>query len=118
MASGYAFQPFGISTQITVGGANPATVSLSVINGTITAVVTNGNYMPSSVRIVNEGTASVFINFYAKTGATATVSATNGMRMLANSSAVFNIRGMPVIAAICASTFTVTLTATPGEGMS
>lgn len=117
MASNFAFQAFGLSQQVTVGGANPVTVSLSVLNGTVTAALANGNYQPSGVRIVNEGTASVFLNFFATTGATVTVSAANGMRMLANAQQIFSVRGQPVIAAVCASTFTVTLCVTPGEGM-
>lgn len=92
-------------------------MSLSVINGTVTAVVSSGNYIPSGVRIVNEGTASVYLQFYATTGATASVSATFGMKMLGNTVETFNLRGCPVITAQCGSTFTVTLTATPGEGL-
>lgn len=117
MASNFAFQAFGISQQMTVGGASPATISLSVINGTITASVAGGKYMPSAVRVVNEGTASVYMNFHATTGTTASVSATNGMKMLANSTDTFSVRGQPVIAAICGGTSTVTLTFTPGEGL-
>lgn len=117
MASTYAFQAFGLSTQVTVGGATPATVSLTVLNGTITAALTSGNYQPTGVRVVNEGTASVYLNFFATTGATVTVGPTNGMKMLSNSVETFSVRGQPVIAMACASTFTVTLTLTTGEGM-
>lgn len=119
MASNFAFHPFGQSVQITVGGGAPATVSLAVVSGTnVTASLTSGNYQPSSVRIVNEGTASAFLMFHSTTGATATVSTLYGAKVMGNTSAVFDCRGQPVIAAVCASTFTVTLTATPGEVVS
>lgn len=118
MAANFAFQPYGLSQQITVGGAAPATVSFAVVGlGSITATVAGSNrYQPNAVRLVNEGTASVFLQF-APTVATATVGVNTGMKMLANSVETFTIRGQPVLAAVCASTFTVTLTATVGEGL-
>lgn len=117
MASNFAFMPFGISQYATVGGAAPATVSLVVINGTRTASVTNGNYQPSSVRIANDGTCAVFINFYATTGTGATVTVTNGMKVLASTVEVFGCRGQPVLAMACQTTLTTTICLTPGEGM-
>ena len=116
MASNFAFQPFGISTQIVVG-STPVTTSISIINGTVTAAVASGNYQPSGLRIVNDGTAAVYLAMHATTGATASVSTTIGMKMLSASVETFNVRGTPVLVAVCASTFTVTLTATPGEGI-
>jgi hypothetical protein len=116
MASVTAFQPFGISTQIPVG-STAVTTSVSIINGTVTAALSGGNYPPQAVRIANEGTASVYIMFHATTGVTASVSTSIGMKMLSNSVETFNVRGTPVIVAICASTFTTTLTVSPGEGM-
>lgn len=116
MASVTSFQPFGISTQIVVG-STAVTTSISVINGTVTAALTNGNYTPQSYRIVNDGTAAVYLMLHATTGTTASVSTSIGMKMLAASVETFSMRGTPVVAAICASTFTVTLTVTPGEGM-
>jgi hypothetical protein len=118
MASNFAFQPFGLSQAITVGGAAPATVSLSVtaVGGTAALALASGNYIPGSIRIANEGTASVFLNFGA-TAATVSVTVSNGMRMLSNSVETFGTKNLPFLAAVCASTFTVTLTATLGEGI-
>ena len=112
MASNFAFQPFGLSRTLTVGGAAPVTVSLAVVKlgGTTIAPV------PSSVRVVNEGTASVFLQFGASaTGLT--VVATTGMKMRANTEGVFGMKGQSVLAAVCASTFTVTLNVAVGEGI-
>jgi hypothetical protein len=116
VASGFPFQPYGLSTQITVGGAAPATVSISVVNGTSTLSLTNGGYYASGMRVLNNGTAAVYINFFAST-ASISISTTNGMEMLNNTVETFGTRGLPFIAAICASTFTVTLCVTPGEGL-
>lgn len=118
MASNFAFQAFGMSQTVTVGGAAPATVSLTIrqIGVTNTLALTSGNYPPGGVRIANEGTASVFINF-AAASANATVSPTIGMRMLANSVETFRVSGTQFMVAVCADTFTVTLSVTPGEGI-
>lgn len=117
MASNFAFQPFGLSQAITVGGAAGATVSFALVavGQTATLAVANANYIPNSIRIANEGTASAFVNF-GTSAATTSVSVSNGMRILSNSVEVFTLKGLPFMAAVCASTFTVTLTATLGEG--
>lgn len=119
MASNFAFQPFGLSQHITVGGGAPATVSFAVVGlGNVTVSVAGANrYQAASVRLVNIGTASVFLQFGAPPAATVTVGTSTGMEMLSNSVETFSIRGQPILAATCASTFTVTLCATLGEGM-
>lgn len=111
MASNFAFSPMGLSRQITVGGAAPTTVSFNLVQlgGVTTSIV------PSSLRIAHEGTAACFIQFGPAVGVT--VSVNTGMKMLANTVEVYGIRGQPFMAAVCASTFTVTLCATVGEGM-
>ena len=111
MASNFAFQPMGLSRAITVGGAAPVTVSLACVQlGSVTSAVT-----PSSVRIVNDGTAAVSLQFAPST--TVSVTVATGMKMLSASVETFSIRGQPILAMACASTFTVTLCATVGEGM-
>ena len=119
MASNFAFQPFGLSQHITVGGANPATVSFAVVGlGGVTASVAGANrYQASGVRIANIGTAAVFLQFGPPPAATVTVGTNTGMEMFANSVETFSIRGLPIMAATCASTGTVTLCATLGEGL-
>lgn len=110
MASNFAFQPMGMSRQFTIG-TTPTTVSFNIVQlgGTTFAVP------PPGVRLVNEGTASVYLQF--APNITATVGLTTGMKMLGNSVETFSMKGQSFMAAMCASTFTVTLTATPGEGM-
>lgn len=119
MASNFAFLPYGLSQRVTVGGAAPATISLSVVGlGGVTATVASANrYQAPSVRIVNVGTASVFLQFGPAPAATVTVGVNTGLEMLANSVEVFSIRGMPILAAACAGTTTVTLGVTAGEGL-
>lgn len=118
MSSQYAFQAFGLSQAVTVGGAAPATVSLTVLTNTTTTLTTaGGTYQPDGVRIANNGTASVFMNFYPSTTVSITVSASNGLQMLSNTVETFRVRGQPVIALFCTGTFTVTLSVTPGEGV-
>ena len=118
MSGSYAFQPFGLSRAVTVGGAAPVTISLSVVGvvQTDTLAVTNGFYIPKCVRLSNEGTASVFVNF-AETAAKISVSPTIGMRLLANTDVIFKHGGQNFVAFVCASTFTTTLSMTLGEGM-
>lgn len=118
MSSQFAFQAFGLSQAVTVGGAAPATLSLTVLNNTtVTQTTLGGNFQPDGVRIVNNGTASVFMNFYPSTTVSITVSATNAMQMLSNTVETFRVRGQPVIAFACTGTNTVTLSVTPGEGV-
>lgn len=117
MASNFSFQPMGLSGVATVGGAAPVTVSLSLqaVGATVTTALTGGNYLPAGIRLVNEGTASVFLQF----GDSATglsVSPTIGMRILQNTDRTFSIKGRPFMALACASTFTVTVGFTLGEG--
>lgn len=112
MASNFAFQAWGRSIAVTVGGAAPATVSLNVITlGNVTQTI-----VPSSIRIVNDGTAAVFLQF-GESAATVSLTTSNGMKMLANSVETFGIKGAPFFAAACASTFTVTLGVSVGEGL-
>lgn len=119
MASNFAFSPMGLSTAYTVGGANPVTVSLAVATGgtaTTTLAVNAGNYIPRGIRIVNNGTASLFVQF----GASATgisVGPVVGMQMLPNSVETFSLQNRAFLAMVCASTFTVTVGATLGEGL-
>lgn len=119
MASNFAFSPYGLSQRVTVGGGAPATVSFSIVNlgGTTATVAGSARLQPASVRIVNVGTASVFLQFGAAPAATVTVSANTGMEMLSNSVEVFSVRGFQFMAATCASTFTVTLGMSLGEGL-
>lgn len=119
MASNFAFSPYGLSSRVTVGGAAPATVSFAVVGlGGVTATVGGATrYQAPGVRIVNNGTASVFLQFGPAPAATVTVGVNTGMEMLANSVEVFSIRGQQFLAAVCASTFTVTLGVSLGEGM-
>lgn len=118
MASNFAFQAFGMSQAVTVGGAAPATISLTVtrVGTTATLALASGNYPVGGVRIANEGTASAFIQF-SDTAANMTVSPTNGMRVLGNTAVTFRCMGTPFIGLVCNSTFTVTLSVTPGEGL-
>lgn len=122
MASNFAFRPYGLSQSMTVGGGAPATISLVVqgVGATVTQVIVNStgtvNIVPTAVRISNDGSASVFINF-GTTAGTVSVSTTNGMKIRNGADAVFMPGGQPFLAAVCASTFTVTLSVTPGEGM-
>lgn len=117
MASNFAFQAYGLSQAVTVG-STPATISFSVVNlGGSTATVSGTNrYQAPAIRIVNEGTASVFLQFGGTVG-TVTVGTATGMKMLANSVETFSIRGQPIMVAFCASTFTGTINFTLGEGL-
>ena len=118
MASQYAFSPMGLSQVATVGGAAPVTLSLSIVTvgQTATLAVTSGKYLPPGIRIVNNGTASLFVQF-AETAAKISVSPTIGMQMLSNSVETFSLGGRAFLALGCASTFTVTAGITLGEGM-
>lgn len=119
MASNFAFTPYGLSSRVTVGGAAPATVSFAVVNlgGGTVSVGPTSRYQAPAVRIVNVGTASVFLQFGPAPAATVTVGVNTGMEMLANSVEVFTIRGANFLAAACAGTTTVTLGLTLGEGL-
>lgn len=119
MASNFPFSPYGLSQRVTVGGAAAATVSFSIVNlgGTTATVAGSARLQPGSVRIANNGTASVFLQFGAAPAATVTVSTGSGLEMLSNSVEVFSVRGYQFMAAICASTFTVTLCMSLGEGL-
>lgn len=113
MASNFAFSPYGLSQRVTVGGAAGSTISFTIVNlGGSTA-----RLQPSSMRLVNIGTASVFIQFGAATAATTTVGVNTGMELLGNTVEVFSVRGFQFMAAVCASTFTVTLCMSLGEGL-
>jgi hypothetical protein len=118
MASNFAFTPMGLSSAYTVGGGAPVTVSLvcQSVGATGTVALTGGNYIPAGIRLANNGTASLFIQF----GSSATglsVSPTIGMQMLSNSVETFRLLSRPFMALTCASTFTVTVGSTLGEGM-
>lgn len=119
MASNFAFRPYGLSQSVTVGGAASATISLVAVavGGTSTLALTGQNYLPPAVRISNDGTAACFINF-GTSAATVSVSTTNGMKVRNGSDQVFMHSNQPFLAATCASTFTVTLSVTLGEGIS
>lgn len=119
MASNFAFSPYGLSSRVTVGGGTGATVSFAIVGlGGLTATVAGATRLqPSSVRIVNDGTASVFLQFGAPTADTTTVSLNTGMQMFGNSVEVFSVRGFQFMAALCQSTFTVTLGMSFGEGL-
>lgn len=111
MASNFAFQPMGLARAVTVGGAAPVTISLACVQlGSVTVAP-----VPSSVRIVNDGTAAVALQF--APNATVSVTAASSMKMLSNSIETFNFKGTPFLAAACASTFTVTLNVQVGEGI-
>ena len=122
MASNFNFLPMGLSQSMTVGGAAPATISLVVqaVGQTVTLQLQGAtatvNYIPKSVRISNDGTASVFVNF-GTTAGTVSVSTTNGLKIRNASDVILQTGGCAFIAAAAASTFTTTLSITPGEGM-
>jgi hypothetical protein len=118
MSSNFAFIPMGLSRAVTVGAAAPATISLSLqsIGATGVMALTSGNYIPRTVRISNPGTAGAFINFGA-TAAAVSTGVTIGMLVRNGSDLVTGTGGLPFMAAVCGSTFTVTLSVTPGEGM-
>lgn len=118
MASNFAFSPYGLSQRVTVG-STPATLSFAVVGlGGVTASIAGATrYQPPGVRIVNNGTASVFLQFGPAPAATVTVGTNTGMEMLSNSVEVFSVRGHQFVAAVAASTFTTTLCMTYGEGM-
>lgn len=120
MSSQFAFMPSGLSQSITVGGAAPATISLVVQGvgsaGTLHVGITaTANIIPKCVRISNDGTASAFINFGA-TAAAVSTSPSIGAQIRNSSEVIFRPGGLPFLAASCASTFTVTLCVTPGDG--
>lgn len=122
MASNFAFLPMGLSQSMTVGGATPATISLVLqgVGQTVTQQIgssTAANYVPTAVRISNDGTAAAFINF-GPTAAAVSTNATIGMKVRNGSDVVVRTGSLAFLAAVCASTFTVTLSVTPGEGMS
>ena len=112
MASNFAFQPFGLSVAATCGVAT-SSITLSVVRqGGGTATVALGVYRPSCIRVVNSGTAAVFLAF----GASApTASAATAMQIRAGSDAIFRIAGTPAVAFF--SPGTTTLNITPGEGL-
>jgi hypothetical protein len=118
MSSNFAFMPTGLSRAVTVGGAAPATVSLSLQSvgaaGTI-ALGTGTNYVPRAVRISNGGTAAVFINFGA-TAAAVSSGATIGFQVRNGTDVIVGTGGLPFMASACSGTNTVTLIVTPGEG--
>ena len=118
MASNFAFLPYGLSSRATIG-STPSTISFAVVGlGSITATVAGANrYQPPGVRLVNSGTASLFVQFGPAPASTVTVCTSTGLEMLPNSVEVFSVRGHQFLAAVCASTFTVTLGMTYGEGM-
>lgn len=119
MASNFAFQPVGLSQRVTVGGGAPATVSFQVVGlGGVTSSISGANrWKSSAMRILNVGTASVFLQFGGSPAATVTVGVNTGMELSSNAVDIFSIRGADFLAATCASTFTVTLCLTPGEGL-
>ncbi len=114
LASNFSFHPFGLSVMVTVT-ASLSTVSFSIVrSGGTTATVgptAPNNYMPSSVRIANPGSVSVFIGFG---DSTVTTGLASGIMMLPTSVEVFGINGLPFMAIICGTTTTVNLTY--GEG--
>lgn len=121
MSKNFSFMPMGLSTAMTIGGAAPATISLVLqgVGQTVTQQIgssTAANYVPSAVRLTNLGTAVTFINFGA-TAAAVSTSPVIGTPILNGASTVLRTGGNPFLAATCASTFTVTLSVTPGEGM-
>jgi hypothetical protein len=117
MSSNFAFMPTGLSRAVTVGGAAPATVSLSLqsIGATGVVALTSGNYVPRTVRISNGGTAAAFINFGA-TAAAVSSGATIGFQVRNGTDVIVSTGGLPFMASACSGTNTVTLIVTPGEG--
>ena len=118
MSAAFAFQPYGLSQAFTVGGAAPVTTSLSVqgVGQAAAQALTGGNFIPKCVRISNDGTAAVFINFGA-TAAAVSTGVTIGMKVRNGTDVIVRPGGAPFLAMACASTFTVTLIVTPGEGL-
>lgn len=108
----------GLSAAYTVGGAAPVTVSLTLqgVGQTVTQALAGGNYIPTALRFSNDGTAAAFINFGA-TAASVSVSPTIGMKVRNGTDVVVRTGKLPFLAMTCASTFTVTLAVTPGEGI-
>lgn len=118
MASQFTFSPMGLSRAVTVGGAAPATISLALqtVGQAGTVSVAAGNYLPGSIRVVNDGTAAVFLQL-AESAAKISVSTTIGFEMLPASVETFGLQGRPFLAATCGGTGTVTLSVVLGEGM-
>ena len=118
MSAAFAFQPYGLSQAFTVGAAAPVTTSLSVqgVGQASAQALTGGNFIPKCLRISNAGTAAAFINFGA-TAAAVSVSPTIGMMVRNGTDVIVRPGGAPFLAMTCASTFTVTLSVTPGEGI-
>lgn len=119
MASNFSFRPYGLSQSMTVGTATLSVV-VQGVGSTVTQQLVNAtatvNFVPTAVRISNDGTCAVFLNF-GLTAGTVSASTTNGMKLRGGSDQVFMLSGLPFIAAVAASTFTTTLSVTPGEGM-
>lgn len=118
MASNFSFSPMGLTYCATVGGATPVTMTIDVrrVSNTATLAVTGGNYPATGVRVANVGTAAMYLVF-GSSGTNLTSTPSIGFPVMPNSVETFNIRGQSVVAAVCASTFTVTASFTPGEGL-
>lgn len=101
MSSAYAFQSGGPNT----------TVNLAVTASSGNVAAKNGS--TSSLRIVNSGANTVFIEI---STAAQTASLTTSMPMLPNSVEVFNAPWEAVVSAIAGATGN-TLYITPGDGL-
>lgn len=116
MASNFAFTPMGLSQRVTVSAA-ANTITFAMIGLTSkTQTVASGLYPVPGVRIVNDGTAAVFLQFGpSATGTTVTTGLNTGMEVLANTVETFRLNGMNVMAYISGGTTTLGLTV--GEGL-
>ena len=114
MAATYAFQPFGLSSRVTVV-ASAGTLHLSVVQvggSTATLTASTALYQPQAVRVVNDSSVAAFIQFG---NSTVTVGVNTGIEILGNSIEVFSVRGMPYMAFISGGTLTLGITV--GEGV-
>jgi hypothetical protein len=95
------------------GLTNAVTVGSSA--NTLTLGVNTTGLPLESIRIVNAGTAAIFVRPIAS-GNTTTVAITNSMPILSNATAIIATGGQPCIGYIAASTFTTTAYFTGGIG--
>ena len=117
MASNFAFYPQGPSAAFTVGPSTITfTLSLPLSGGTSTFSVAAGIYSVQGMRVANMGTVHCWIMTGPKDTSSPTLSASNGMPVLANTVETFRALGMPRVQMTCLSG-TTTMWITPGEGL-
>ncbi len=110
MASNFSFQPFGLSQLVTIT-TGTATVSLTLVSpGGVTASLSAGGYLPSTIRIVNLTAATPVVQFG---NSTVTIGAATGMYLGSLAIEKFSIKGYTHMAT---SGVAATIAITLGEG--